>query len=206
MKKFILSLFGITTVPVVVIEPKEEIIGSYKPIEEMECDGILFKIKDKVVVVGNELGGFLITDIIGFWDNDGKWDNPIPQLTDETGKCYSTFGIMNHYTDDLVDLLNTIVDLEQYNFLVRDHGQLEDKYGTKYNTFNKLSIENRKTKDNINGTTIRFEQQVPKDLKTIFYCCDCKYYKVVEVIDEHTVRLDRELSIAGLGPYFNIID
>ena len=201
MKKFILDLIE-------KIKPKkEEVVKEYvsKEITEIEKEGNIFKIKDKVIVVGNEPGGFLIADIVGFWDNDGKWNNPMPQLIDERGKEYSTFGIMNHYSDDLVELLNTMEDLEQYNFLVREHGQLEEKYGIKYKTFNKLSIDNRTTKDNINGNTIRFEQHVPKKLKTIFYCCDCKFYNVVEVIDEYTIRLDTELSIAGTGPYFNII-
>ena len=67
-------------------------------------------------------------------------------------------------------------------------------------------FSSNKEYDKVGGNILIFNQNVSylNVGDEIFYCCDCQTYKVVETIGKHVIKTDRELSVVGKNPYFNI--
>lgn len=95
-----------------------------------------FNLGDKVICRSNECDPLLIGEIVEFWDNDGKWSTCIPQVKGENGEIYGVMGIMRHYSEELMEELEPLRPLEQWNYFIPD-----EKYH-----FDKESIE-RKEKE-----------------------------------------------------------
>lgn len=100
--------------------------------------GELLKLGDRVICRSNEPDPLIVAEIIEFWNNCGKWDEPIIHVKDEKdGKIWGICGVVRLYDQELVDKLNTMPSIEQWNYLVQPHGQIAEKYGVTYKTYDK---------------------------------------------------------------------
>ena len=115
-------------------------------------------------------------------------------------------GIIKPYSDELWVSLNLMKPIEQWNYLCVDHAQMSEKKGVKYSEYKKINVYD-KDGGKINGTLLTFEQEI--DFMCIndkLFCCnDVSIYKIMEIIDEHTLIIDRELSIDYNYIYFNVL-
>jgi hypothetical protein len=111
----------------------------FEDVTEMERHGIIYKIGDKVICKSNEPDEYFVGIIVEFWTNKGKFSNPTPIVKDlETMKDWMVMGIVIHYNEELTKILDDLLPIEQYNYLIKDYlwmDQLEEKYGMKYRTF-----------------------------------------------------------------------
>lgn len=137
MKNFLKNAFGLSKRKNENFSDKKEYV---EPTEIVNL-GVTYKIGDRIICRSNEPGNLDVGVLIGFDNNEGKWSNSIPMYkSDITGKSYLGMGIIRHFSKSLVELLNTMSDLEQYNFLSHAHSQISEKYGNKIPTFGKLSV------------------------------------------------------------------
>lgn len=104
------------------IQPKKEEPVTYKELNQYHYkrfDGdYIFKIGDKVICRSNEPDPLIVGEIESFWDNQGKWSEPIPYIKDENGKSWGIMGIIRPYSDKLCDKLIKMKPLEQWNYFV----------------------------------------------------------------------------------------
>lgn len=102
------------------ITPKKEIF--YDEIKEYHykrIDGeFIFKVGDKVICRSNEADPLMVAEIVYFWDNDGKWADPIPHVKDSNEKIWGVMGIIRPYSDELYQTLIKLKPLEQWNYFV----------------------------------------------------------------------------------------
>lgn len=111
---------------------KEEV----KEITSIKQDGYTFKLKDKVIVRGNEPDPTWTGIIIKFETWDKEHQTPIPIVKDYfTGKEFICFGILVPYSDEMLLKLNSMPPIEQWNYLAKPHSQISEKYGVKYKTY-----------------------------------------------------------------------
>ena len=93
----------------------------FKIKETCEIQGHTFKIGDKVICRSNEPYPLMVGKIIEFWDNQGKWSQPIPVVrNNRTGKKFNVHGIVKPYTQELMDTLRPMKPLEQWNYFVSE--------------------------------------------------------------------------------------
>ena len=111
----------------------------FKPKETCEIQGHTFKIGDKVICRSNEPYPLMVGKIIEFWDNQGKWSQPIPVVrNNRTGKKFNVHGIVRPYTQELMDALRPLKPLEQWNhFVPEDAKYTEEQMKHKEETFEK---------------------------------------------------------------------
>lgn len=111
-----------------------------------EIQGHVFKIGDKIISRSNEPDPLLIGTIIEFWDNEGKWTSPIPQVKEfRTGKIWGTMGVIEHYSDALHSKLREMKPLEQWNFLVsEEHRYTEEEIKRKEDNYLKRKLPKKK--------------------------------------------------------------
>jgi hypothetical protein len=104
------------------MSPKEDVKETYKEITEYHykrTDGeFLFKIGDKVICRSNEADPLLIGEIVSFWDNEGRWTDPIPYVKDSNDNLFGVMGIIRPYSEELLKKLNKMKPLEQWNYFV----------------------------------------------------------------------------------------
>ena len=94
---------------------------TFKPKETCEIQGHTFKIGDKVICRSNEPYPLMVGKIIEFWDNQGKWSQPIPVVrNNRTGKKFNVHGIVKPYSQELMDTLRPMKPLEQWNYFVSE--------------------------------------------------------------------------------------
>lgn len=93
----------------------------------------------RVIVRSNEPDPLMISKIIGFNDFGGKvggGGGAFPVIIDEAyGKEYTAMGIVLPYSEKLMNELKDLKPIEQWNYLVGEHGQIKEKYGIEYRTF-----------------------------------------------------------------------
>lgn len=91
----------------------------YKPKENCEVQGNLLKVGDKVICRSNEPYPIMVGKIVEFWDNEGKWEQPVPVVRNSrTGKKFNVHGIVRPYSQELMDTLRPMKPLEQWNYFV----------------------------------------------------------------------------------------
>lgn len=107
--------------------------------ETCEIQGHNFKIGDKVICRSNEPYPLMVGKIIEFWDNQGKWSQPIPVVRNSrTGKKFNVHGIVRPYSEDLMDTLRSMKPLEQWNhFVSEDVRYTEEEMKLKEEAFQK---------------------------------------------------------------------
>lgn len=212
MIDFIKKIFKSKTVEAIV-EDEEPVFDPFKIIEEYTDNcGITFKLGDIVLARGNEPEPLLKGEIIAFdyvGSNPGRFSSPVPIIKINEEKTIMCMGIMKLYTYELFDFLSKMTPMEQWNYLVREYGQLSEKVSKdikNIKTFTKIDIDNKK-RDNINGSILIFNQYLSsvKVGTRLFYCCDCQIYEVIEILENHTIIIDRELSVTPRNPYFNVM-
>ncbi len=94
----------------------------YEEITEYKIKDHLYKLGDKVIARSNECDPLTIGIIVEFWNNNGKWDNCIPQIKDEVdGTIWSHMGQLKPYSDELLEILKPMRPLEQWNYLLPDN-------------------------------------------------------------------------------------
>lgn len=121
-------------------KPKKKIIKTYKYIKS---DGeFIFNLGDKVICRSNDCNPLLVGHIIEFWDNEGSWDNPIPQIKDIDGKVWGVMGIIRPYSKPLFDLLSKMKPLEQWNHFIPKKYQYTKKEISKKESFYKKNLKN----------------------------------------------------------------
>jgi len=110
-----------------------------------ETFGNIFIVGDRVIVRSNEPTPLMIGTMIGTMirvDLITQAKNPMPIVKDEKdGKEYLCFSLLKPYDKTLFAKLSEMQSLEQYNYLLATNNhcdnQIKEKYGVKYNTFNK---------------------------------------------------------------------
>lgn len=103
------------------LRPSDRLKIVYEEINEYRIKGHLYKLGDKVISRSNECDPLLIGTLVEFWDNNGKWDNCIPQIKDNKGKVWGSMGILKPYSDELIEVLKPMRPLEQWNYLLEDN-------------------------------------------------------------------------------------
>jgi len=102
--------------------PVDNLKVVYEEITTYTSKGYTYKLGDKVIARSNECDPLTIGTIVEFWDNKGKWSNPIPQIKDEVdGKVLCHFGQLKPYSDELLEILKPMRPLEQWNYLLPDN-------------------------------------------------------------------------------------
>lgn len=81
-------------------------------------DNITYKLGDKIIGRSNECSPLLIGHIVEFWDNHNRWYNCIPQIKDNNNKVWGLNGIIRPYSEKLMNTLNKMKPLEQWNYFV----------------------------------------------------------------------------------------
>ena len=71
-----------------------------------------------------------------YYNNKINYSSILPIIKFEDNKEYLCFAIIKHYDVELMNKLNTMPSIEQYNYLANPHCQLKEKYGVKYKTYN----------------------------------------------------------------------
>jgi hypothetical protein len=88
----------------------------------------------KVIVRSNEPEPLMVGFIKEYVGKDDR--RKIPIVIDAiTGEEFWCFGIVRPYSKELYHTLNTMVSIEQYNYLAHRHSQIETKYGISYKTY-----------------------------------------------------------------------
>lgn len=104
------------------IKPKKEEPLVYKEITQYHYKRIdgnyIFRVGDKVICRSNEPDPLIVGKIESFWDNQGKWSEPIPYIKDEYGNSWGVMGILRPYSNKLYNKLNKMKPLEQWNYFV----------------------------------------------------------------------------------------
>lgn len=209
---FIKNIFSSNSKPKadkVVVQTEEDEFDPFEIITELKDNsGLIFKVGDTIIVRGNEPEDLLKGEIKAFeylGCNPGKYSNPIPIIDFGNGDVFC-MGVMKPYSDSLWEFLNTMPPIDQWNYLVRDLAQIDVKYGDATKTFTKIDIDN-KDYDKACGNTLIFNQNITflNEGDELFYCCDCQTYKIVETIGKYVIKIDRDLSVVGRNPYFNIM-
>jgi hypothetical protein len=104
------------------LRPSKDIEVVYEEINEHKIKGVIYKLGDKVICRSNECDPLMVGSIIEWWDNNGKWTNPIPQIKDDLdGQVWTHMGTIVHYTDELFNTLKPMRPLEQWNYLLPDN-------------------------------------------------------------------------------------
>lgn len=104
------------------LRPTKGIEVVFEEITEYEIKGHIYKLGDKVIARSNECDPLTIGTIVEFWNNNGKWDNCIPQIKDEVdGTVWSHMGQVKPYSDELFEILKPMRPLEQWNYLLPDN-------------------------------------------------------------------------------------
>ena len=113
-----------------------------KIIEEWEIRGHIFKLGDKVLTKSNECDQYMIGKIVSFYDNSGKWSNPIPYVESNKGYVMGVMGIIKPYTKELENSIKNLKPLEQWNYFVDDDYKYSEedmsKKESKYNSLQKI--------------------------------------------------------------------
>lgn len=92
----------------------------------------------KVISRSNEPDPLMVGEIVRFetLNNKYKGNDAFPIFRDyKDDKEYISMTILMPYSDELFKKLKELEPIEQYNYLVYPHGQLKEKYGIKYRTF-----------------------------------------------------------------------
>ena len=111
----------------------------YEDITTYTRRGEKFMIGDKVICRSNECDPLWVGEIVEFWDNDGKWAEPMPQVKKENGEIYGVMGIMKHYSEELMETLKPLKPLEQWNYFVDDiHKYSEEEIERKEKSYQKM--------------------------------------------------------------------
>jgi len=108
-------------VRVVTNTPKKEKVTKpkYVPLTSCIIDELTYNIGDKVICRSNEPEPLLVGKIIEFWDNNGKWSTPVPQVKEErTGKVRGVMGAIRPHSHELMVILREMKPLEQWNYLI----------------------------------------------------------------------------------------
>jgi hypothetical protein len=104
------------------LRPDKGISVVYEEITEHTIKGVVYKLGDRVLCRSNECDPLMIATIVEWWDNNGKWTDPIPQVKDELdGKVWTHMGTIVHHTDELEAILKPMRPLEQWNYLLPDN-------------------------------------------------------------------------------------
>ncbi len=104
------------------LRPTKGIEVVFEEITEYEIKGHTYKLGDKVIARSNECDPLTIGTIVEFWNNNGKWDNCIPQIKDGVdGTVWSHMGQVKPYSDELFEILKPMRPLEQWNYLLPDN-------------------------------------------------------------------------------------
>jgi len=124
------------------LDLKKSKVEYIKIIDEHEIDGHLFKLGDKVLTKSNECDTYVVGKIVSFYNNSGKWDNPIPYVESNKGYVMSVMGIMKPYTKELENSIKILKPLEQWNYFVDDDYKYSEeemvKKESKYNSLQKI--------------------------------------------------------------------
>lgn len=104
-----------------VISPKQKEEGKKELTHYVykRVDGeFIFNLGDKVICRSNEPDPLLVGELVSLWDNEGKWESPIPYIKDDNGEIWGIMGVMRPYSDDLYNQLIKMSPLEQWNYFV----------------------------------------------------------------------------------------
>lgn len=125
----------------IVTRERNKINKKYKKKESCEIQGSTLKIGDKIICRSNEPYPLMVGKIIEFWDNEGKWSQVVPVVRESrTGKKFNVHGIVRPYSKELMDTLQTMKPLEQWNYFVPE----ESKYSKEEMENKEKAFENRK--------------------------------------------------------------
>ena len=86
-----------------------------------------FKLGDKVLTKSNECDPYMVGEIVEFWNNNGKWENCIPQVKDKDGKIWGIMGVIRPYSKKLEKEIKKLKPLEQWNYFVPSDYQYSKK-------------------------------------------------------------------------------
>ena len=100
--------------------PSDNLKVVYEDITKYIIKGITYKLGDKVICRSNECDPLMVGTIVEFWNNDSKWANCIPQVEVE-GKVWGVMGHIKPYSEELMEILEPMKALEQWNYLIPDH-------------------------------------------------------------------------------------
>jgi len=89
----------------------------YEEIRYHKIKGVMFNLGDKVICRSNECDPLMVGNIVEFWDNNGKWTNCIPQV-EVDGKVWGVIGHIKPYSKKLMEILEPMRALEQWNYLL----------------------------------------------------------------------------------------
>ena len=101
--------------------PSDNLKVVYEEITKHTIKDVTYKLGDKVICRSNECDPLTIGVIVEFWDNGGKWGNPIPQVKDENGDIWGIMGALRPYSEELMTTLEPMRPLEQWNYLLPDN-------------------------------------------------------------------------------------
>ena len=123
-------------------------------INRYKIKGEMFHLGDKVICRSNECDPLMVGEIVEFWNNDGKWDNCIPQVKDENGQVWGVMGHIKHHTDELMETLKPMRALEQWNYFIPDelsrYRYSEEQMDKKEKQYNRVQERKRANKNKVN--------------------------------------------------------
>jgi len=124
------------------LDLKKEKVKYIKIIDEYEKDGNLFKLGDKVLTKSNECDTYVVGKIVSFYNNSGKWAEPVPYVESDKGYVSSVVGVLKPYSEQLENSIKNLKPLEQWNYFVDDiYKYSEDemvKKELRYNSLQKI--------------------------------------------------------------------
>tara|TARA_R110000822_G_scaffold130828_7_gene267521 strand:+ start:3538 stop:4017 length:480 start_codon:yes stop_codon:yes gene_type:complete len=124
------------------LDLKKEKVKYIKIVDEYEKDGHLFKLGDKVLTKSNECDTYMVGKILSFYNNSGKWSNPVPYVESDKGYVMGVMGIMKPYTEELENNIKNLKPLEQWNYFVGDDWKYSEeemvKKQSKYDSLQKI--------------------------------------------------------------------